>query len=288
MSLMIIKRGIPEAFRGEVSEKITKAKEFLAEIEKRFAKNDNAETSTLLQNLISMKYKGKGNIREYIMEMSHIVSKLKALKLELSDDLLVHLVLISLPAQYSQFKVSYNCQKEKWTLNELISYCVQEEERLKQDRTESAHLVSTSKDKGKKSKNNEALKTAACILNRVPTKAAVKTPYDYELWTGREPILKHFHIWGCPAEARPYRPYEKKLDSKTVGSYFIGYYKRFKGYKFYDPTLRSVFEMGTATFFEDVEFGGRNKVRDIVFEEESISIPTIAFDNVQVSVPVIG
>ena len=103
MSLMIIKRGIPEAFRGAVSEEITKAKEFLAEIEKRFAKNDKAETSTLLQNLISMKYKGKRNIREYIMEMSHIASKLKALKLELSDDLLVHLVLISLPTQYSQF-----------------------------------------------------------------------------------------------------------------------------------------------------------------------------------------
>ncbi|KAK0578882.1 hypothetical protein LWI29_017665 [Acer saccharum] len=45
--------------------------------------------------------------------------------------------------------------------------------------------------------------------------------------------------------------------------------------------------MGTATFFEDVEFGGRNKVRDIVFEDESVSIPTIAFDNVQVSIPVI-
>ncbi|KAK4849816.1 hypothetical protein QYF36_001049 [Acer negundo] len=90
------------------------------------------------------------------MEMSHIASKHKALKIELSDDLLVHFVLISLIAQYGQFKVSYNCQKEKWTLNELISYCVQEEERLKQDRTESAHLASTSNDKGKKRKNIEA------------------------------------------------------------------------------------------------------------------------------------
>ena len=32
------------------------------------------------------------------MQMSNIASKLKALKLELSDDLLVHLVLLSLPA----------------------------------------------------------------------------------------------------------------------------------------------------------------------------------------------
>ncbi|XP_060960785.1 uncharacterized protein LOC133031320 [Cannabis sativa] len=89
MSLMIIKRGIPEAFRGAVSEEVTDATTFLAEIEKRFAKSDKAET-----------------------------------------------MLISLPPQFSQFKVSYNCQREKWTLNELISFCVQEEERLKQEKTE--------------------------------------------------------------------------------------------------------------------------------------------------------
>ena len=79
--------------------------------------------------------------------MSHLASKLKALKLALSQDLLVHLVLISLPSQFNHFKVSYNCQKESWSLNELISHCDQEEERLKQDKIESAHLASTSKDK---------------------------------------------------------------------------------------------------------------------------------------------
>ena len=48
------------------------------------------------------------------MEISHVVAMLKELKLELFEDLLVHLVLISLPAQYSHFKVNYNYQKEKW------------------------------------------------------------------------------------------------------------------------------------------------------------------------------
>ncbi|XP_022878635.1 uncharacterized protein LOC111396430 [Olea europaea var. sylvestris] len=82
VSLMIIKRGILKAFRGADAEEVSNTKEFLAEIEKRFAKNDKAETSTLLQSLISMKYRGKGTIRKYIMEMSHIASKLKGLKLE--------------------------------------------------------------------------------------------------------------------------------------------------------------------------------------------------------------
>ena len=52
-----------------------------------------------------MKYKVKGNIREYIMQMSHLASKLKTLGLGVSEDLLVHLVLISLPTQFIQFKV---------------------------------------------------------------------------------------------------------------------------------------------------------------------------------------
>ncbi|KNA20744.1 hypothetical protein SOVF_049610 [Spinacia oleracea] len=119
MCLMIMKRGIPESFKGHLSDEVT-TKELLEQIEKRFLKNDKAEISTTLLNLISVKYKGQGNIREYIMEMSHLASKLKALKLELSNDLLVHIILISLPTQFNQFKISYNCQKEKCYLNELM------------------------------------------------------------------------------------------------------------------------------------------------------------------------
>lgn len=77
--------------------KVTIAKEFLKEIIKCFAKVNNFETSTLLEKLASLKYKGKKNIKEYIMEMSNLASKLKTLKFRLCDDLLVHLVLISLP-----------------------------------------------------------------------------------------------------------------------------------------------------------------------------------------------
>lgn len=46
----------------------------------------------------------KGNIREYIMKMSNLASKLRALKLELSDDFLVSLILISLPTQFRYLK----------------------------------------------------------------------------------------------------------------------------------------------------------------------------------------
>ena len=106
MCLMIIKKAILEAFRGTISETIMTAKEFLEEIKNKFAKNEKSKTSTLSENLISMRYKGNRNIREYIMEMSHLGLKLRAHKLDLSEDFLMHLVLISLPTQFSQFKVS--------------------------------------------------------------------------------------------------------------------------------------------------------------------------------------
>ncbi|RDY09630.1 hypothetical protein CR513_05971, partial [Mucuna pruriens] len=83
------------------------ASKFLEEIEQFFAKNEKVEMSNLLTKLISMKYKGRGNIRECIMEMSNLATKLKSLKLELDEDLIMHLVLIFLPTHFGQFKVSY-------------------------------------------------------------------------------------------------------------------------------------------------------------------------------------
>ena len=64
MCLMIMKCYIPEAFWGSISDGQSE-KKFLEEIEQYFAKNEKAETSNLLAKLISMKYKGKSNIREY-------------------------------------------------------------------------------------------------------------------------------------------------------------------------------------------------------------------------------
>ena len=59
----------------------------------------------------------------------------------------------------------------------------------------------------------EALKTAAYILNQVPSKSVPKTPY--ELWSSKKPSLRHFHVWGCKAEVRLYNPQSKKLDPKS-------------------------------------------------------------------------
>ena len=124
MNLMIIRHSILESFRGSITES-ENAKKCFVEIEKYFAKNGKGEASNLLTNLTSMRYKDNGNIREYVMKMSNLARKLKTLDIKINENLLVHLVLISLVVQFTQFKISYNTQKDKWSINELISKCVQ-------------------------------------------------------------------------------------------------------------------------------------------------------------------
>ena len=47
----------------------------------------------------------------------------------------------------------------------------------------------------------ETIKIAIYIPNRVPSKVVAKT--SYELWIGKKPSIRHLHVWGCPAMARP-------------------------------------------------------------------------------------
>lgn len=156
VSLMIMKNAIPESFLCTMSEDLN-AKEFLETLEKRFAKSDKAEIGFALRKLITMRYKGEGNIREYVLEMLDMAGKLKELKVELPEEFLVNLVLISLPPPFRHFEISYICQNNKWTVNELISHLVQEDERIKQLKVQSAHLASTSSPGGKKRKGKEAM-----------------------------------------------------------------------------------------------------------------------------------
>ncbi|KAG7564376.1 Ribonuclease H-like superfamily [Arabidopsis suecica] len=124
----------------------------------------------------------------------------------------------------------------------------------------------------------DALRTAVYILNRVPSKAVPKTPF--ELWKGWKPSLLHLQVWGCPAEARIYNPHEKKLDFRTVSGFFIGYPEKSKGYRFYCPSHSTrIVETSNARFFESGEISGSDKVRDVTIQEIWVEIPLPLFPN---------
>ena len=123
----------------------------------------------------------------------------------------------------------------------------------------------------------EALKTAVYILNRVPTKAVPKTPF--ELWKGWKPSLQHIRIWGCPSEVRIYNPQEMKLDPRTISGYFVGYAERSKGYRFYCPSHSTRFvESRNAKFLENDLISGSDQSLDFIPEKDHSEAPSTSIE----------
>jgi len=132
----------------------------------------------------------------------------------------------------------------------------------------------------------EALKTAIHILNRVPSKSVLKTPY--ELWTGRKPSVNHLRVWGSPAEAKVFNPNIGKLDPKTVSCHFIGYPEKSKGYRFYCPGRHTKFvETRHASFLEDQMIRGSKAAREINLEEKRVFVPIPMVQEPYFTLPVV-
>ena len=73
----------------------------------------------------------------------------------MSDTFLVHYILNTLPQQYSPFKISYNTQKDKWSINELLTMCAQEEGRLMMEEGEHVNLTTFGKKRKDQAKRKE-------------------------------------------------------------------------------------------------------------------------------------
>ena len=124
----------------------------------------------------------------------------------------------------------------------------------------------------------DALKTTVYILNRVPTKAVPKTPF--ELWKNWKLRLRHIRVWGCPFEVRLYNPHEKKLDPRTLSGFFIGYTKTSKGYRFYCSShLTRIVESRNAKFLENDMISGRDRFGDLIPSHDHIETqPSTSYD----------
>ncbi|KAH9714963.1 Integrase catalytic domain-containing protein [Citrus sinensis] len=130
----------------------------------------------------------------------------------------------------------------------------------------------------------EALRTAAYVLNQVPSKSVPKTPY--ELWSGKRPSLRHFHVWGCRAEVRPYNPQSRKLDPKTISGHFIGYCIGSRGSRFYCPSHTTrIIESDRAIYFEDDHNGGSSEPRSLTLREERVVLPIPSFPTSAMGLP---
>ncbi|CAL8167240.1 unnamed protein product [Prunus armeniaca] len=86
--------------------------------------------------LTDAKYNGERCVRTRILNMLEIENKLKALKVNVDETMMVHFAINSLPRTFKRLRNTYVAQKEKWTVTDLISICVQEEQNMKKDKIE--------------------------------------------------------------------------------------------------------------------------------------------------------
>ncbi|XP_074290568.1 uncharacterized protein LOC141617284 [Silene latifolia] len=115
-----------------------------------FCNFDKALASTLIMQFSSLRLTETKGVRDYIMRMRDIAAQLKTLEVTMSDTFLVHFILCTLPPKYAPFKISYNTHKDKWSINELMAMCVQEEGRLLMEEGENVNLTVASSSKRQK------------------------------------------------------------------------------------------------------------------------------------------
>ena len=160
---MFIKTKISAGIRGSV-EKIDKVKPLLKAIDEQFVTFNKALASTLIMKFSSTKLTGITGVHDHIMRMRDISTQLKSLEVTMLDTFLVHYILTTLSQQYSPFKISYNTHKDKWSINELLTMCVKEEERLMMEEGEKVNVTTF----GKKRKDQAKRK------GKIPVQPGIK------------------------------------------------------------------------------------------------------------------
>jgi hypothetical protein len=88
--LMMAKSTILDAIKGSILDCETST-EYLKKVESQFIGSSKAYASTLIKKLVNEKY-SSGGIREHILKMSNMTSKLKPMDLGLKDKFLIYLV----------------------------------------------------------------------------------------------------------------------------------------------------------------------------------------------------
>ncbi|KAL0548904.1 hypothetical protein IC582_013381 [Cucumis melo] len=87
----------------------------------------------------------------------------------------------------------------------------------------------------------EAVNTACHIHNRVTTRSGT-TVTSYELWKGRKPNVKYFHIFLSTCYILVDREYHSKWDVKSDQGIFLGYSQNSRAYRVFNIKSRTVME----------------------------------------------
>ncbi|XP_019231896.1 PREDICTED: uncharacterized protein LOC109212680 [Nicotiana attenuata] len=135
LSLMIMKRSISDHIKVAIKDN-GDAKDFLSAIGQKFLESDKAEIGSLIDSMSTIKYDIVGSVCDHIMKLVNIATKLNNLGVTITDNFLVHQSLRSLPEQFNELMTTYNAQKDKWSVDELITVYVVKEGRIQKEKVE--------------------------------------------------------------------------------------------------------------------------------------------------------
>ena len=113
-------------------------------------------------------------VRDYVLRMVDLKTKLQALNVSIPDACIVHQALNTLPPDFGIIKTNYNSQDETWSVNNLIARVVAEEEKLKKEKEHMA-LYAASSHKKKKIRSSKV----------VLIKLLKKLPVSLTIWVQR-------------------------------------------------------------------------------------------------------
>jgi hypothetical protein len=103
----------------------------------------------------------------------------------------------------------------------------------------------------------EAVLTANYVLNRIPHKKTLLTPF--ELWKKYKPNLDYFKVWGCLVYVRLPDPKRPKLGKRAFTCVFLGYTLNNPTYRFFDIDNNTIIESKEAIFHEN-KFPFKSKI----------------------------
>ncbi|KAJ0081229.1 hypothetical protein Patl1_10844 [Pistacia atlantica] len=108
----------------------TNARVFLTVISLRFQVSNNAEAGNLMSALTKARYDSSKGVREFILRIVDIQSKLRNHDIPINNNFVVNHTLNSLPMNFSYIKTMYIAQSRTLSMNDLITKCVAEEGKI--------------------------------------------------------------------------------------------------------------------------------------------------------------
>ena len=87
----------------------------------------------------------------------------------------------------------------------------------------------------------EAINTACHIHNRVTLRSGTSVTL-YEIWRGRKPNVKYFHVFGSTCYILVDREPRRKLDPKSDEGIFLGYSRNSRAFRVFNKWTRTMME----------------------------------------------